>query len=205
MNLKQAQGYTVTLAALSTVGTTQAAIRDYISKAYRNWPAPPAYLLLVGLPDNGADSLPTWGGYASQSATDLYYATMDGADWIPDLLVGRVPAHSLDDVSAFVGRELAFAGLTGNEDWLKKSAFLATCDTTYNADVEINHLTAIHQFTSPAGFIGTFPTDPQPGGDQLFCVGNGATYNSVQNALAAGRSIVVLQRSRFAFSLGDEH
>ena len=191
VNLKQAQGYTVTLAALSTVGTNQAAIRDYISKAYQNWPAPPAYLLLVGLPDNGADSLPTWGGYASQSATDLYYATMDGADWIPDLLVGRVPAHSLDDVSAFVGRELAIAGLTGNETWLKKSAFLSTCDTTYNADVEKNHLTAIHQFTSPAGFLGTFPTDPQQGGDQLFCVGNGATYNSVQNALAAGRSIVV--------------
>lgn len=190
VRLKQSEGFSVRAVGLSTAGRTPEAIRAYIASAYQS-AQPPAYLLLVGMPNNGADSLPTFASPLNGSATDVYYAAVDGADWVPDLLVGRVPARSKDQVDSFVARAVAFASRSGRESWLRQASFLATCDPDFYGMAEQSQLAAIQSYTLPGGYNGVFPTSPQPGGDRLFCKSSGAGFSAVQAALASGRSLVV--------------
>ena len=191
VQLKRAEGYAVRLAVLSQVGHTPEAIRDYVQKAYWNDSSPPAYLLLVGDVDNGPNSLPAWPARASSTVTDLYYATLDGPDWTPDVQVGRWPVRTETDLRALVARSLQFARRDGGELWLQGASFLATCDSTYHLLVEGTHNAVIDAYTRQAGFWGRFPADPQPGGDRLYCLGTGASPGDVHAALDAGRALVV--------------
>lgn len=204
VKLKQAEGYVVTLAKLSQIGHSPEAIRDYIRKAYTTWGVPPAYLLLVGDMDNGVDSLPAWQGKVSLGATDLYYAALDGSDWVPDILVGRVPARDVGQVHAWVQRSLNFALRQGSEAWLRAASFLATCDHIYFGMAEETHSYVSDTLTTPKGFMGNYPMIPQPGGDRLYCIGNGASVGNIQSALMAGRSLVVYSGhgTRYSWEMG---
>jgi hypothetical protein len=190
VRLKQAEGHLVSLARLSQVGDSPAAIRDYVRKAYQNGIPSLVYLLLVGDTLNGADSLPSWTGQLITGPTDLYYATLDGADWVPDLLVGRLPARSAAEVSAYTARAVAFAGRMPSDSWLREASFVATCDSNYNQMVENTHNTMINGYTMPFGFLGRYPTNPQAGGDRLYCLTHGAGQAAIQNAVTSGRLLV---------------
>ena len=126
ITLKQAQGFTVSTAALSQTGATTTAINAYIQNAYDNWPLPPSYVLLVGDVADGADSLPAYAGLSTSTVTDLYYVTVQGTDWIPDIHRGRFPAHDLTQLGYMTGRTIAYDDFTGAESWVKKVALLAT-------------------------------------------------------------------------------
>ncbi len=90
-------------------GDTSDGIKAYIQNAYDNWPTPPSYVLLVGDsefvptthdtfhsahdqtdPATGLD-VPT------ETGSDLYYATVDGTDMLPDLLIGRVSVDTTNE------------------------------------------------------------------------------------------------------------
>ena len=45
---KRMKGLTTKIVKISDVGTTDTALRNYISNAYHNWKQPLAYVLLVG-------------------------------------------------------------------------------------------------------------------------------------------------------------
>ena len=88
-------------------------IAAYIKNAYDTWNPAPSYVLLVG----DSDFLPTHykcphpslshGGFDIPS--DLYYATVDGDDYFPDILVGRLsvdtPAQTTTIVNKILGYE----------------------------------------------------------------------------------------------------
>jgi hypothetical protein len=184
--LKQEEGFTVTHTLLSTIGSTVNAIKAYIQDAYDNWTLPPSYVLLVG----DTNTLPTWSGPEIGTSTDLYYATMDGiSDWHPDIGRGRFPVRTLDDVDAMVNKYLAFAVLGGDEAWVKKAAFPATCDNYPIAEGTHNYV--IDNYMIAHGFTGIFPNNPQPGGDKLYCHTYGADQPDLQNSLNDGRGVVI--------------
>jgi hypothetical protein len=186
--LKQEQGFTVTHTLLSTIGTTPTAIQTYIQDAYHDWPLPPSYVLLVG----DTNTLATWTGPVIGTSTDLYYAAMDApgtTDWHPDLGRGRFPARTTAQVDAMVNKYLAFAGLDGTEAWLKNAGFPATCDQYLVAEGTHNYV--IDTYMIDHGFTGTFPNDPQAGGDKLYCVTYSATSTDVQNSLDEGRGVFI--------------
>ncbi len=184
--LKQEEGFTVTHTPLSQIGSTTDAIKAYIQNAYDTWTLPPSYVLLVG----DTNTLPTWTGPVIGTSTDLYYATMDGpSDWHPDLGRGRFPVRTTAQVDAMVNKYLAYANLDGTEPWVKKAAFPATCDQYLIAEGTHNYV--IDSYMINHGFTGTFPNNPQPGGDKLYCVTYGATQADVQNSLDDGRDIVI--------------
>jgi hypothetical protein len=188
VSLKQSRGFTVTLVTCSEIGgcASTGNVKSYIQNAYDHWPLPPSYLLLVG----DTDSIATFTGPVIGTSTDLYYATMDGAaDWHPDLGRGRFPVRNTDQLGYIVDRYLAYAGLTGQEAWLKKAAFPATCDNFPVA--EGTHDYVIETYTLPAGFSGLFPHDPQPGGDRLYCVTYGADHADLVNSFNDGRLAIV--------------
>jgi hypothetical protein len=188
VTLKQEQGFTVTHTLLSTIGSTTNAIKAYIQNAYDDWTLPPSYVLLVG----DTNTLPTWTGPEIGTSTDLYYATMDGtSDWHPDIGRGRFPVRTPDDVDAMVNKYLAFANLDGSEAWLKKAAFPATCDELNYPTAEGTHNYVIDTYMIDHGFLGSFPNNPQPGGDKLYCITYGATDEDVQESLDDGRGMLI--------------
>ena len=186
--LKQEEGFTVTHTLLSTIGSTALAIQAYIQDAYHNWSIPPSYVLLVG----DTNTLPTWTGPEIGTSTDLYYAGMDAAgttDWHPDIGRGRFPVRSTAQVDAMVNKYLAFEELGGDEAWVKKAAFPATCDQYLIAEGTHNYV--IGSYMIDHGFTGIFPINPQPGGDKLYCHTYGTDQLDLQNSLNDGRGVVI--------------
>ncbi|MFN2227017.1 MAG: C25 family cysteine peptidase, partial [Anaerolineae bacterium] len=146
------------------------------------WPLPPSYVLLVG----DTNTLPGWDSISAGEVTDLYYVTMDGsADYVPDLGRGRFPVRSAEQTAILVDKYLSYAGLGGSEPWLKTASFIATCDQYTIAEGTHNYV--ITNYTEPEGYTGTFPNNPQPGGDRLYCITHSAGQADVHAALNQGR------------------
>lgn len=186
--LKQSQGFAVTMVRTSQIsgGPTNTAIKAYVQNAYDTWSTPPAYLLLVG----DTNTIPGWDSVSAGEITDLYYACMDGSsDWHPDLERGRFPVRSAAQTTAMVNKYLAYANLTGNESWLKRAAFIATCDEW--AIAEGSHNEVIGDHMTAGGYTGSFPNNPQAGGDRLYCITHSAYDSDIQAALTQGRWIAI--------------
>jgi hypothetical protein len=200
VSLKQSQGFQVTLVGLSTIGSsTTTGIKKYIQNAYNTWENPPVYLLLVG----DSNFIPAWPFTAdypltNDKKTDLYYATMDGeADYVPDIFYGRLPARDLAQLTAMLDKITAYAQNTGAESWVKKASFVATCDSAHYATPIGTHSYVIQTHTAPLGFSGIFPSNPQAGGDQLFCRTEAGTDLNISNHII---SSVNDQRSLLTYS-----
>ena len=196
--LKQSQGYDVTLASLSEIGSpTTDGIKKYIQNAYDSWENPPVYLLIIG----DSNFIPAWsfkpsGVSTNNKNTDLYYATMDGtADFVPDIFYGRLPARDSTQLNAMLSKIIAYSLNDGSEDWVKKAAFISTCDSG-NYTIPIgSHDYVINTFTAPLGYTGIFPENPQIGGDKLYCRTGSSTVNPnistyIINAINDQRSLV---------------
>jgi hypothetical protein len=187
--LRASRGFVVTVIRLSDLpGSTAQDIKAYIQTAYDTWVLPPSYLLLVG----DTDTIPTWIGPRIETTTDLYYATMDGNDdWHPDLRRGRFPVRSAEQTAYMVDKYLAYATLMGVEPWLKTLSLPATCDTTFYPVAEATQNYVIDTYTLPGGWTGSFPADPNPGGDQLYCITYGAATQNLIDAFNQGRWAII--------------
>lgn len=198
LSLKQSQGYDVSLVSLSEIGSsTTDGIQKFIQNAYDTWENPPVYLLLVG----DSNIIPAWSFKLSDiqtygKKTDLYYATMDGAaDFVPDIFYGRLPARDATQLNAMLSKIIAYSQKDGSEPWVKKAAFISTCDSG-NYTIPIgSHDYVINTFTSSLGFTGIFPINPQPGGDKLYCRTGITTVNpnissNILTAINDQRSLV---------------
>ncbi len=185
--LKQAQGYAVTLVYLSQIGgNTQQYIQDYVKSWYVPDPNLQQYLLLVG----DSNFIPVWQSDHG-TGTDLYYATMGGpGDDIPDLYAGRLPFRNTADLDQWVSKILAYEQNKADETWPKRASFIATDSPNFYQAVEQAHnkVVADHMVTN---FNGSFPNDPQPGGDKLYPRTYGATNADVKDGLNAGPALAV--------------
>jgi len=95
---KRKSGFTTYVVTTTDTGSTSAEIQAYIQDAYDNWDPAPEYLLLIGdadfIPTNYETAHPNSG---SLIGTDLYYTTLDGSDYLPDLSAGRLSVDTADE------------------------------------------------------------------------------------------------------------
>ncbi len=96
------------------------AIREFLSYAYHHWTAPSLrYVLLLG--DATYDFKNDYGLNVEnhvpplmietrylQTVSDPTYAAVNGDDLLPDVAIGRLPAASVDELRAMVGKILAY-------------------------------------------------------------------------------------------------
>ncbi len=94
---KNSSGISTWVRNTTQTGSDTGSIRNYIQNAYNTWLVPPSFLLLIG----DAEFIPLF--YRSIhpydwliTGTDLYYATLDGDDFFPDVFPGRI---SVDDAT----------------------------------------------------------------------------------------------------------
>lgn len=175
---KQSTGFSTTVTLTSEIpgGPTKENIKNYISEAYQNWPVPPSYVLLVG--DTG--QIPTWTGSSSGSAADLYYVTVEGSDYLPDIFLGRFPASSGSHVTAMVDKTLCFEQeLFPSDEFITKGAFMASEDNYWVSEGTHNYV--ISNYLAPNGYEC----------DKLYCHTYDATTQQVTNALNDGRMLAI--------------
>ncbi|MHC4742024.1 MAG: C25 family cysteine peptidase [Planctomycetota bacterium] len=109
---KRRKGYKTKVVTTSTTGTTAAQIRQYVQDAYDDWNPAPTYLLLVGdsefIPTNYDTNHPSPKHGDFQTATDLYYVTVDGNDYFPDMFIGRISVDSNDQAQTVIDKILDY-------------------------------------------------------------------------------------------------
>jgi len=124
------------------------AIKDFLQHAYFNWHATdyPTYVVLVGdatydyrdnlgLAASGkADLVPTYLGYRSSfgsgvgaTASDNWYACVDGDDPLPDMVIGRLSVKNDQDLQNIIDKIETYEN-TVPDDWQSRVVFAADKD-----------------------------------------------------------------------------
>ena len=100
-------------------------IQDYIQDIYDTWSPPPTYVLLIGdVGDNAGNIImPTiyrtpypsfgagpdwWNHNETLIPTDLYYFTVDGNDYFPDIFFGRLSVDNVGQATDVIDKILAY-------------------------------------------------------------------------------------------------
>jgi hypothetical protein len=114
------------------------AVKDFIRYAYESWQSPaPQYVLLVG--DTSYDYKDNWGlgtvnyvpgyliytPYLGETITDEWLVQVSGADAVPDLYIGRLPAATLAQAQAMVNKIVAYERAANTKGWEKSLVLVA--------------------------------------------------------------------------------
>ena len=83
---KIARGISTVVKTTSETGKTKDQIKIYIRNAYNTWSPAPTYVLLLG----DVEYIPTTYETTRERGTDLYYSTVSGSDYVPDIFLGRI-------------------------------------------------------------------------------------------------------------------
>jgi uncharacterized membrane protein YgcG len=109
---------------------TPQAIKDFLKHAYENWQTPaPQYVLLVG--DTTYDYKDNWNlgtvnyvpGYLmytehlGETISDDWLVQVSGADAVPDMYIGRLPADSAQQAADMVGKIVAYETAANTKRW----------------------------------------------------------------------------------------
>lgn len=103
---KNQKGINTQLVSTALTGTTQTAIKSYISTYYSNNPNL-MYVLLVG----DHEQLPSFNAGTAGSEvkwSDIKYGMILGNDWYPELMVGRFSGSMSSEISVMVNRTLEY-------------------------------------------------------------------------------------------------
>ena len=106
---KRERGIITKVVDIAETGTSAPQIRQYIQDAYDSWDSQPSYVLLVGdaeyVPTNYLYNHPYHG---SLTASDMWYATVDGTDYYPDIFIGRLPVDTAYQAETIVQKILGY-------------------------------------------------------------------------------------------------
>ena len=165
---KKEKGFPVTVVTTQETGTSVTAIRTYIANAYYTWETPPDFVVLVG-DMNGSLTIATdyyYCGPGDNSVTDHVYAKIEGTDYFPDVMLGRLSVANNTDLSTVVSKILHYEtmDLPWN-DWIMRSEMIAdyaniSCQLTKEFGKEIcldNGFTTVYEdyfsWTAPTANI----------------------------------------------------
>ncbi len=118
---KEKKGWKVTVARLSETGTSATAIKNYIANAYHNWNPAPEYVILIG----DKDSLPSF--IVSSNPTDHPYTTVEGNDFLSDLMIGRLAVANVNELNTVIAKIINYEKnpYTTDTIWFKRALMVA--------------------------------------------------------------------------------
>jgi len=182
IGLRQSQGLTVAVEHVQAIYDAYGAgrpdpvaIRAYLTNAYIAWTPRPTYVLLVGdgtsdpkryrpaspptlIPPFLADVDP----WAGETAADNRYVTVDGADNLPDLLIGRLPANTLGEAQIVVNKIVQYETRPFPGGWNGHVGFVAdNPDSAGNFPVQ-SEIVAATFITTPFTPQRIYYTPPTP-------------------------------------------
>lgn len=172
---KELKGFKVVVATENDIASwTNTGIKAYIQNAYDNWAYPPSMILLVG----DTPQIPSFDGDDTYSVADLYFVTLDGSDYLPDVGIGRFPAVNSAQLAAMTSKVVEYETLSGvvPSQWFEKAVFMASEDNYQISEGTHNYV--IENFFEPAGLTC----------DKIYAHSGGGTQD-IKNSLNNGRTI----------------
>jgi hypothetical protein len=151
--LRESLGLEVKMAEVSLIYSTFSTgertdrIRAFLQQVYDHWSPRPEFLLLVG--DASRDSTqgdfvpvkrfpkfsyPYAGGLTEHGA-DNWYATLSGADSIPDVIVGRLPVNTAAGAESLVAKIVAYETAPDTGLWTQTTMLVSSDDRAQDAIV----------------------------------------------------------------------
>lgn len=152
------KGFEVDLGITDSIGASASAIQNWIQNQYADTadgrPAP-TFLTLVG---DVAQIPASQNGAATNRATDLYYASLDG-DMFPEMYYGRLPAQDTVQLKAMLDKILMYETYAFPDDsFLDDVTLIAGADATWNPRVgqpTVNYGTE-NYFNTANGFVNVY-------------------------------------------------
>jgi hypothetical protein len=176
---KRGKGQEVMVVNLSDIynefpGNDNDTIRDFIDYAYHNWTLAPTYVLLIGDIEYVPTNYGLYHNYEDNyAATDLFYATVAGDDYFPDIFVGRISVKNTVELDAVVEKIVGYP-YSGETDWYKKAMLVS--DSEYFEDTS----NWVYDFLTPHNYAI----------DKLYDSLGTATTSNIMNGINDGRVIV---------------
>jgi len=150
-NLRDSLGLEVKMAEVSLIystfptGERYDRIRAFMDQVYANWNARPEFVLLVG--DGCRDStrddfVPVklfpkfsyaYAGGLTMHGADNWYATLSGADSIPDIIIGRLPVNTLSSAESLVAKIIRYETSADTGQWIHTTMFVSSNDRVPDA------------------------------------------------------------------------
>ena len=126
MKWKNKLGFHTSYVQLDDIGNDNEDIRNYLQNLYDTSDNPPDFVVLIG-DVNGNFTIPSnyvQGYYppGSQDVTDHTYTLLDGDDYFPDILIGRLSVHSISEFQTIVNKIVQYESNPYTEqDWFDKA------------------------------------------------------------------------------------
>ena len=190
--LKESQGFNVITKVVGqgTSFATHVEIRSFLKSLLKDSSVNLQYALLVG----DHDQVPSAKTTRFEGLTDHVYRAIDTDDYEsdingPDIGVGRISVRNADQLGTVVNKlkKYSFRKFSSSQ-WLDQPAWVTTHDRYTVAEGTHNHV--IEKYFAPKGYIGVFPEESTPGGDQLYPISHGASETQIVDHMNAGRFLI---------------
>lgn len=121
-------------------------IRAFMEQVYDHWNTRPEFVLFVGdacRDSTHDDFVPVklfpkfsyaYAGGLTTHGADNWYATLSGADSIPDLIVGRLPVNSLARAESLVAKIVRYETSADTGLWTRTTALVSSNDREFCAE-----------------------------------------------------------------------
>ena len=103
---KERIGYKTKVVPISAVGSTAIAIKTFVTDEYENYGI--SYLLLVGTEEAAENPVQFYIYDNNTTASDYYYALLDGNDWYPEIGVGRFAVFSETELDNMISNSNSY-------------------------------------------------------------------------------------------------
>jgi hypothetical protein len=161
--LRESLGLEVKMAEVSLIystfnsGPRTDRIKACLQQVYDHWSHRPAYVLLVGdacKDSTLGDYLPVklfpkfsyyYAGGLTVHGSDNWYVQLDGPDYVPDLILGRLPVNTLARAESLVNKIVRYETAPDTGSWLRTTILVASDDRVAQAQ-EVDSV-----FLRPAG------------------------------------------------------
>jgi len=139
-------GYIVYVVETSEIGSSSSSVKNYIQNAYENWENPPEIVGLIG-DTSGSYSI----GYFTENQSgyngegDFPYSQLDGADFMPEIFIGRISATSSSQLNNIINKTLIYERATylnNGSDWYERGALCGDPSSSGNSTVITNEYIA---------------------------------------------------------------
>jgi len=126
-------------------------IRAFMEQVYDHWSARPEFVLLVGdacRDSTHDDFIPVklfpkfsydYAGGLTTHGADNWYATLSGADSIPDVIIGRLPVNTFASAESLVAKIVRYETSTDTGPWTRTTMLVSSNDRAPDA-VELESL-----------------------------------------------------------------
>ncbi len=151
-----------------------AAIQAYLQDVNTRWNPKPLYALLVGdgtsdpkqyFPEHFKSIIPPYladfDPFTTEGATDNLYVTFGGpSDVIPDMLIGRLPVNSTDELAVVVNKIVQYETSPAPGNWKNNATFLAArpdtggdfLDAASNESALLTWTVPVNRIFYPSGY-----------------------------------------------------